>query len=89
MSDALTSRLLIFMAAPAFLSPDFFFSSDLRLLLEFFGVVGTSFKICLHLHVFFEVVQDVILPELEPMKVNVGVVRITLLDGPPRPVSSE
>lgn len=71
------------MATPALLSSYFFFSPNLRFLIQLLSIVGTSFEVNFSLHILFEVIQYVILPELEPMKINVRVIRVILLYSPP------
>lgn len=69
-----------------------------RLLLCFFfllfvtitiNVILAMLKLSLRLDIFFEVIKNLVLPELEPKHVNVRISRIKFLDCPPRSIISK
>ena len=55
-------------------------------LVSLFNVVLTVLEIILCLDVFFEVIKDLILPQLKPEHVNIWIVRIGFFYGPPRSI---
>ena len=67
----------------------FLFWWHFRLLLTFFSIVPTSLEIHLCLDILLEPIQYIILSELVPIHVDVGIIRIIFLQGPPRSISSE
>jgi hypothetical protein len=65
------------------------FLDDFCFLVAFFSIVETALEVSFILDVFLKVVEDVVLSQLKPKEVDVGVVGIVLLDSPPGSVGSE
>jgi hypothetical protein len=83
----LTSDLDIILEIPSSLVSKFFFSgNDIRLFLIIFRIVTAVFEVSLGFDVFLEIIKNFVLFELVPEKVDVGVVRVILLESPPRAI---